>query len=1055
MAIDAVFTWVDGDDPTFRDAREGLAEFTPPEPLEKWRSQSEYTGVNEARENPTVSAAQTEGRFRNMDELRYALRAIEAYAPWIDKIFVLTNGQVPDWIDTTNPRLRMVSHAEVFADAGCLPTFNSNAIELQMHRIPGLSEEFVYFNDDFFLGRPVTPDDFRQPDGRYNLFVEQGRGLPLHMVDRSLTGHMWAYNHTLIQSRFGKKQGRLQFAHTPQMYSRSLLIEMQALWREECRLTAQHKFRTPFDVALRILYTAYVSEGGLAALTADKKTKDSGELAAQGALVELADEDYVFVKLGDDRTPYMDDIARVLHRAPRFFCVNDEIRSGDPDRDGALKDMFATFLETCFPQPSAFERVAPAQVRAPVVPLPAPLAARRIVLLYIQPDTAELQYRQSSESPWQPCDLSVLPAGAELRGAEGATVTALLRLRIETEEDSRHPERGFPPDRQRTWPLDLAAGQSAAVADLLTGWHHDLAVMQTLEAQAAPALDHPSGTAMAQFLWADRLIRAGRAADHAEAVALGLERALLGGVDGGWVCHRLVLLALQCGAPDLARQHAMAAVSCGPESGTALLDLAGRLAATGQKAEALAVAEGVAADPRHRAAVMELRHRLLGADAIGTDDLDALIADEAPDVAAIRLWSRIALLRKPGYGAAAQAVSALIARLGTSTDTDSAPKLAQAHLARFRLLSRSGARVQAALDLRAVLATDPDVDDLIAVAADEARSGNPAAETSLLEGLRMAFAWLPQVDLAWATMQVRRGQASAEVDAVLTRALDQHGMQDASDPTAQMQMIRALIALGRAPAVQDMVDHLARDRTRLPELLQMSRALRDEGWKAPALDLLGRLCVLWPQEAELQINWADQAIGLGGEAAPITAALDAAAQAGADPFWVGYHRLRLRHLSGRQDGLADLVARITQTEGQVEALLRLGRDWREGGNARLALALHDGLRQIRPGHGPAAMAWADLALGLGDTGSAVEDALDLALDRAQNGAGDVYWTRYHRLRLFLAQDRASVAELECSAIAALGGRTDPFRYLIDQADLLSPATRDGLMRALEGGGPLP
>ena len=77
MAIDAVFTWVDGDDPEFRQKRMDLAGFTPPEPPRKWRSKSKYTGVSEARENPVVSAAQTEGRFRNMDELRYALRANE------------------------------------------------------------------------------------------------------------------------------------------------------------------------------------------------------------------------------------------------------------------------------------------------------------------------------------------------------------------------------------------------------------------------------------------------------------------------------------------------------------------------------------------------------------------------------------------------------------------------------------------------------------------------------------------------------------------------------------------------------------------------------------------------------------------------------------------------------------------------------------------------------------------------------------------------------------------------------------------------------------------
>ncbi|GLS85168.1 hypothetical protein GCM10010873_01410 [Cypionkella aquatica] len=118
-----------------------------------------------------------------------------------------------------------------------------------------------------------------------------------------------------------------------------------------------------------------------------------------------------------------------------------------------------------------------------------------------------------------------------------------------------------------------------------------------------------------------------------------------------------------------------------------------------------------------------------------------------------------------------------------------------------------------------------------------------------------------------------------------------------------------------------------------------------------------------------------QTINLGRRDASVTAALTAASAAGADPFWVGYHRLRLLRLAGQEAQIAALVAEIVQTGAHVESLLRLGREWRESGHAPMSLQLHVGLRSVRPLHGPTAMAWADLALGLGETGEDIEAAL--------------------------------------------------------------------------------
>lgn len=72
----------------------------------------------------------------------------------------MTNGQIPSWLDTSNPKVSIVSHQEIFTNKQALPTFSSPSIEMNLHHIKGLSNYFIYFNDDVFLGSPVTPADF-------------------------------------------------------------------------------------------------------------------------------------------------------------------------------------------------------------------------------------------------------------------------------------------------------------------------------------------------------------------------------------------------------------------------------------------------------------------------------------------------------------------------------------------------------------------------------------------------------------------------------------------------------------------------------------------------------------------------------------------------------------------------------------------------------------------------------------------------------------------------------------------------------------------------------
>lgn len=129
--IDFVVTWLDSTDPAWQSLYESY--------------------------KPTTKGDKSEARFRDLNIFKYWFRAVERYAPWVNKIYLITNGKFPDWINKDNPKLVLVKH-EDYIPKEYLPTFNSCAIELHMHRIKGLSEHFVYFNDDMFINAPVSPD---------------------------------------------------------------------------------------------------------------------------------------------------------------------------------------------------------------------------------------------------------------------------------------------------------------------------------------------------------------------------------------------------------------------------------------------------------------------------------------------------------------------------------------------------------------------------------------------------------------------------------------------------------------------------------------------------------------------------------------------------------------------------------------------------------------------------------------------------------------------------------------------------------------------------------
>lgn len=235
--IDVVYTWVDGTNPKFKEQLRTYA----------------YSPLSVPSESISPQ------RFRNNDELKYSLRLLEAFAPWVGNIYIVTNGDIPNWLDTSHNRISIITHDKIFLDKSYLPTFNSNAIELQLHRIPNLSGRFLYFNDDVSLGRIVSRGDFITKSGGQYIYFQ--KNLLRSRTDRGPVQDR-AYEHTqkVTNMLWGKKHSRLLPAHTPQLYDRQILAYLENMIPDEFQKTSSHRLRSADDLVLRVLYFFFLIE---------------------------------------------------------------------------------------------------------------------------------------------------------------------------------------------------------------------------------------------------------------------------------------------------------------------------------------------------------------------------------------------------------------------------------------------------------------------------------------------------------------------------------------------------------------------------------------------------------------------------------------------------------------------------------------------------------------------------------------------------------------------------------------------------------------------------
>jgi len=224
--IDIVFSWVDGSSPEYIAAR---------------RARMAGAQLGEGDDH--------EARFRQIDELKYALRSVHMFAPWIRRIFIATDSQAPTWL-AEHPAVTIVRSEEFFADPSVLPTHNSQAVECQLHHIEGLSEHFLYSNDDMFFGRPVGPDTFFTPGGITKFIEAETRiGLGANDAERSGFENAARVNRKLLWDRFGRITTR-HLEHTAAPLRRSVMATMEQEFPDEFARTAASTFRAADNISV-------------------------------------------------------------------------------------------------------------------------------------------------------------------------------------------------------------------------------------------------------------------------------------------------------------------------------------------------------------------------------------------------------------------------------------------------------------------------------------------------------------------------------------------------------------------------------------------------------------------------------------------------------------------------------------------------------------------------------------------------------------------------------------------------------------------------------------
>ncbi len=257
--VDVVYTYVDSADPS-------------------WKA---------AAAKARLPAASIMNKYRNWNELRFSMRSVYMYAPWIGRIFVIVASlsQVHAWLNVSHERIRIVHHEQIFDSATTqLPTFNSLAIETALHRIETLSDYFLYINNDVFIGRPLSLSTMITPDS-YKRYLQNWRTATMRLnpicqaAMRPSNGNMPKTPLPSLELRLAHECTRNNqffwdralaafhwnvpvdywFAHIPHLWQRRVMFEIEQKLAEPIAVCRRNKWRdADTDVSMNIQYESWL-----------------------------------------------------------------------------------------------------------------------------------------------------------------------------------------------------------------------------------------------------------------------------------------------------------------------------------------------------------------------------------------------------------------------------------------------------------------------------------------------------------------------------------------------------------------------------------------------------------------------------------------------------------------------------------------------------------------------------------------------------------------------------------------------------------------------------
>jgi hypothetical protein len=290
--IDIVITWVDGADPAIQEKRDHFLSNAP-------------APLHDNGTNPH--------RWVCSDELRYCLRSIANNAPWVRRVWIITDNQIPEISDLPSSfvqKISIVDHRTIFAGyEDALPTFNSLSIETMLWRIPELSEHFLYFNDDVFLTAPVVADDFFGPNGPVlrGKWVDYSH-LPECEESRDEAALLNHYNQIKSAEMMGYGAHHIfASAHVVHPILRSVMASLFESHRPAFAANCAYRFRSTEQFLPQSLHNHHC--------------------IAEGQATVLDARDYLHIGVGALRSWTTQEIETYLtseeRRGIKFLCIND------------------------------------------------------------------------------------------------------------------------------------------------------------------------------------------------------------------------------------------------------------------------------------------------------------------------------------------------------------------------------------------------------------------------------------------------------------------------------------------------------------------------------------------------------------------------------------------------------------------------------------------------------------------------------------------------------------------------------------------------------------